>query len=248
MEVDLTGNWRDTEVFHPVIQVHEPALREGQAKAFYQDLHGVGRGATIELEYRPSLDVAPRRAIDGCDDTRDGLSVNDRRVALRWIGEADDADRLVASCPLDGVAEAASLFLRFSWRCTRPPRTVIRYPGGDTDTQASLFYAVGSDPGAGAALVLAHGVPFAVARLSYARASFSPEPRWLDSGSFAPWDGTALDAGGLRPTPSMSWGWSTPSTRATARGTPPRAITASPISSAIKPVRSSCTGAMEGGR
>jgi hypothetical protein len=85
MDIDITGNWRETAAWQPFIQVREPALAPGELRTFHQQLVCPGAGCRLELEYRPSLDWEDGMAVGGrLDRDFEGLAVNGSAVRSLW--------------------------------------------------------------------------------------------------------------------------------------------------------------------
>jgi|GEM_PF-1171639 len=129
MEIDLTGNWRDTAQFEPFVRIREPALAGQQPrrvaghemaadpssgmpeclpgqeteKTFFQDLRLPADGCRLRIDYLPHRDVKRGFAIDGRFDVFEGLRINGAVQRLAWQ-ETTDASQPVSAPESGSVA------------------------------------------------------------------------------------------------------------------------------------------------
>ena len=199
---DITGNWRDIgRPFSAEVISIEPALPDGGKRSFEQQLAGMSSDCDLEIEYLPSLDMAPDHVGDAIEQRfRDfrGLAVDGKPVALNWKQTAKSPFKYAARCRLNRPPEGESLRLTLECRDTRPPRT--RLLGAKLAVEGSKFQALAPAEGKGELLV-AHGIPFLAGQVSYDRNAWTTPVvnhvggRTPAAGLAAPYDGnTRLDA------------------------------------------------------
>jgi hypothetical protein len=201
--IDLTGNWKlSSEKAHPKeIRHQEPALKEGEHQSFWQTLEGIDGDYAIEIIYNPLLDTDPDHPGDAIDNKWrdfDGLSINDKSIKLNWV-ELSNTDYRLA---LEGANDGKPIKLGLTWKYTRGISVRLYLKA---QPKASVYQAL--KPQAGGELLVAHGIPFRSARVSYDRDTWiEPGGTWwgrsdtlggpsLQAGLALPYDGSfQLDA------------------------------------------------------
>jgi hypothetical protein len=180
IRIDLTGNWREGGEKAPpfAVRTHEPALKSGERKTFWQEIDGIGEDCMLELDYLPALDTDPDHpghAIENRFDRFEGLTINSKAVSqLKWVKRSEGSYRL--TCALKAPAGDAPLRLEFSWHYPRPPRTrlILKNP----PVKGSVYQAL--KPAQSGELLIAHGIPFLAGRVSYDRNTWiAPWGAWL---------------------------------------------------------------------
>ncbi len=195
IDIDITGNWQAEGGHVPAVQVHEPALAEGHAQSFQQELQGIDGGAVVRFAYPSSLHEAygyPLTAAPGAGPS--GHLVVDRDLLpLHWEAGAAGDDSYVATVQLPARAAGDTVSLRFVWACTRPPRTTLVTAAADAAD--SIFRALTPRPAG--VLMMAHGIPFRTPAVRYSPTTPYRQAIELDQGSLGVWDGSELDANGV---------------------------------------------------
>ena len=197
--IDITGNWRSSEVFLPYIQTREPAIKDGHTKTFTQTLSLPKGIYTIRLDYDTNQDRGEGASVCGSLYDFPGLSIDGNVFPLKFEKNPPPEPRYqgptyVARTSFEVTEDAHETTLSLTLLNTRVLRTRIT---SEAPVPTSALYRA-AKPSDGGELLVARGIPFLLRKIVW-RGQMGWWERGCDNGSLQTWkDGMTLDCGGAQ--------------------------------------------------